>query len=121
MFALLMDSSPYFEFVAPPSFALTVFRLIEPQRDLPGSPPSRLSDPAIRDVVSATSINALNKLFYARLSARDDIVLTQTVLTDVFCIRLAVGSARTDESHIRRVFNVLQEEGRETLMLAKKA
>jgi aromatic-L-amino-acid decarboxylase len=48
--------------------------------------------------------------FYARISARNNILLTRTMLNGVFCIRFAVGVQRTDEEHIRRAFDLLCAE-----------
>lgn len=61
-------------------------------------------------VLSEDSLNNLNRLFYGRISARDDIMLTQTVLNGVYCIRLAVGAARTNETHIKQACDLLHKE-----------
>jgi len=52
----------------------------------------------------------LNRIFFRRISARHDLLLTQTELNGVFCIRLAVGAARTEETHIKRAFELLVSE-----------
>jgi aromatic-L-amino-acid decarboxylase len=62
-----------------------------------------------------TKANALNRAFYARLSARKTLLLTQTDLSGTFCVRFAVGAVRTEEKHIREAFNVLVEEAQATL------
>jgi aromatic-L-amino-acid/L-tryptophan decarboxylase len=62
-----------------------------------------------------SSLNNLNRLFYGRISARDDILLTQTVLNGVFCIRLAVGAARTDSIHIQKAYDLLNKEAELTI------
>ncbi|KAG8756451.1 hypothetical protein FRC12_010558 [Ceratobasidium sp. 428] len=59
--------------------------------------------------------NALNRAFYARLSARKTLLLTQTDLAGTFCVRFAVGSVRTEEKHIREAVDVLIEEAQATL------
>ncbi|TFK45883.1 hypothetical protein OE88DRAFT_1715176 [Heliocybe sulcata] len=96
IFASAIRSSPDFELVTPPSFALTVFRL---------SPSTLTPQP-----LSLESLNDLNRLFYTRLSKRHDLLLTQTQLNGVFCIRFAVGAARTEEADVRRAVDVIREE-----------
>ena len=51
-------------------------------------------------------------MFYGRISARSDIALTQTDLNGIFCIRMAVGTERTSEDHIRRAYNILCQEAK---------
>lgn len=96
-FAERIRASPIFELVTPPSFALTVFRL------LPG--------PA----GSATELevaNALNRAFYSDLQARPNIAWTQTSIGGVFCVRLAVGAARTEERDIDHAWETSKKLGK---------
>lgn len=85
----LRQDETVFEIVAPPQWALVVFRLRAPE----GS--SRTAD-----------LDALNRRFWEQLSARASrFALTQTVLPEVgFCIRLAVGSPQTEQRHIDDTF-----------------
>lgn len=55
-------------------------------------------------------VNDLNKQYYISLSARKDIILTQTVLNGVVCIRFAVGAARTTTEHIDKALKILDDE-----------
>lgn len=97
-FVSLVQASPMFSLVTPPSFAMSVFRLT----------------PALPEELSHTQAEAeldtLNRAYYARLSARPDIFLTQTLLNGTFCVRFAVGAARTTEAHIEHAWQVLQDE-----------
>ena len=86
-----METSPSFALVTKPSFALTVFRVVT--RGL-----------------GADALNDLNRAFYARVSARGEIFLTQTQLNGVFCVRLAVGAERTRREHIDRAWALICEE-----------
>ncbi|KDN44436.1 hypothetical protein RSAG8_05483, partial [Rhizoctonia solani AG-8 WAC10335] len=70
---------------------------------------ARLSQPVL------SKANALNRAFYARISTRKGILLTQTDLTGTFCIRMAIGTVRTEEKHIREAFDLLVEEAQATL------
>ncbi|KAI6007660.1 pyridoxal-dependent decarboxylase conserved domain-containing protein [Pisolithus orientalis] len=99
MFASLIRESTEFALVTPPSLALTVFRL-EPR----ASPP-----------VSLAKLNELNRVFYARVSARSDIAFTQTDLSGTFCVRVAVGATRTSEDHIKHAYEILCLEGKAAL------
>lgn len=60
-------------------------------------------------------MNDLNRSFYSRLSSRTDILLTQTVLNDVFCIRLAIGAERTRIHDIHHAYGILVEEAEKTV------
>ncbi|TCD60569.1 hypothetical protein EIP91_009853 [Steccherinum ochraceum] len=93
-FVKLVRSSPTFHLVTQPSFALTVFRLV----------------PASSASTDTTALNTLNESFYSRISARQDIWLTQTKINGVFCIRFAVGAARTTKEHIDKAWKLLNEE-----------
>ncbi|KAK0194309.1 pyridoxal phosphate-dependent transferase [Armillaria mellea] len=94
LFVNLAKQSDMIEILVPPSLGLTVFRV---------KPTSQHRD-------NLESLNALNTAFFSRLSARDDIYLTQTLLDGVVCIRLVVGAVQTEESHIRNAFNIVVKE-----------
>ncbi|EIW80802.1 hypothetical protein CONPUDRAFT_144722 [Coniophora puteana RWD-64-598 SS2] len=132
-FIALLRSSLLFKLVTAPFLALTVFRLVPPASSLPlsvSSPPQPDADSDAdaeteieteTETDSATAplsepqLNALNRAFYARVCARPDIMLTQTDLLGTFCIRLAVGAARTSEKHMQAAFDLLTEEAQATL------
>lgn len=95
VFVSLVETSPVIKLVTPPSFALSVFRLC-PQTQ--------------GGEVPLAELNNLNRMFFGRISARTDIYLTQTVLNDVYCVRLAVGAALTEEAHIRKAYEVIEKE-----------
>ncbi|KAI0696521.1 pyridoxal phosphate-dependent transferase [Cytidiella melzeri] len=99
-FVSLLRSCPDFSLVTEPSFALSVFRL---------SPASIVSTESDSGNLQ-TILNDLNKSYYARLSARHDLALTQTKLNGIFCIRLAIGAARTKKEHIDHAWQALKEE-----------
>jgi aromatic-L-amino-acid/L-tryptophan decarboxylase len=56
------------------------------------------------------ALNALNKVLHERLAARTDILLTQTELDGIFCLRFAVGSLRTDVEHVQKAFEIVTAE-----------
>jgi aromatic-L-amino-acid decarboxylase len=97
LFAERIRASPIFELVTPPSFALSVFRL------LPGG------------TKELEVVNALNRVFYSDLQTRPNLALTQTSLGEVFCVRLAVGAARTEESDVDNAWETIKEVGENAL------
>ena len=102
-FATLIQNTDNFSLVTQPSLALTVFRLIPETAadDQPG--------------LSLESLNELNRLFYGRISARNDIMMTQTNLNGIFCIRFVTGATRTTEVHVRAAYDILCKEAETTL------
>lgn len=99
----MIRSSSQLTLVTPPSYALSVFRLL---------PPSELDEEAL---------NRLNRLFYDRISARSDIFLTRTELNGIFCIRFVVGAAQTNATHIQMAFDLLHAEGEMTIKAFEEA
>ncbi|KAF4567801.1 hypothetical protein EYR40_006810 [Pleurotus pulmonarius] len=106
LFASLVSASSMLSLMTAPSLALSVFRL-DPKPDS-----TSLND---SKALSPETLNDLNRSYYARISARKDILLTQTVLNGAVCIRFAVGAARTEDVHIRKAYQLLCEEGKSTL------
>ena len=102
LFAELIQSSKYLTLVVEPSLSLSVFRLV---------PGPKLD----RSRYQSNELNDLNRLFYSRISARNDILMTQTNVNDVFCIRMAIGAQRTTEKHIREAYDILELEAKATL------
>lgn len=135
VFESLVEKSSLFELVTPRSFGLVVFRLRAPtalptpaavtpigtsslsqEKELiAGASPdtttteNRLGQPA------PSKANAINRAFYTRISARKNILLTQTDLTGTFCVRMAIGTVKTEEKHIQEAFELLVEEAQLTL------
>ncbi|KAH9485139.1 Tryptophan decarboxylase 2 [Psilocybe cubensis] len=99
-FAQLVRDSEELSLVTDPSLALTVFRVV-PKLQSEDQPP-----------LSTETLNEINSIFYGRVSSRSDIMLTQTNLNGIFCIRLAVGAARTTEQHIQDAFTIIEKEAK---------
>jgi len=98
-FADLVAISEELSLVTKPSLALTVFRVV---------PKLQEQQPAL----STESLNDLNRVFFGRLSTRHDIMLTQTSLNGIFCVRFVVGAARTNEEHIQEAYSIIIKEAR---------
>lgn len=97
-FVSLIKRSAHFWLVTPPCLSLSVCRLESPERSL-----------------GPDQLNALDRAFYTRLSARHDVAFTQTDLNGTICIRCAVGAERTEEADIIQAFEVLCEEANNTI------
>ncbi|KAI0256401.1 pyridoxal phosphate-dependent transferase [Lactifluus subvellereus] len=92
---------PIFELVTPPSFALSLFRL------LPGP---------VGDTTGLDSVNVLNRAFYDELRSCPNLALTQTSVDKVFCIRMVVGATMTEQIDIDNAWNIIKEAGESTLV-----
>lgn len=55
-------------------------------------------------------MNRFTKALYSRLCSRNDILLTQTDLNGVFCIRFVVGAERTNVEDVHRAASIIIEE-----------
>ncbi|KAH8114437.1 pyridoxal phosphate-dependent transferase [Phellopilus nigrolimitatus] len=98
-FASLIDSSTELFLLTAPSFALSVFCVQAPE-----------------GVANKSGIQTiLTQKLYEKLSARKDIAITKTELNGIFCVRFAVGAARTEERHIDAAFSLILEETRKVL------
>jgi len=97
LFVELIKSSDLLSLVTEPSLTLSVLRLV---------PKPALHQPEH----SLESLNDLNRIYYSRLSSRSDIMVVQTDINGVFCIRFAIGAQRTMEKHIRDGYKILEEE-----------
>ncbi|GFZ46696.1 hypothetical protein JCM24511_03916 [Saitozyma sp. JCM 24511] len=101
--ASIVNASANFEIVTPPSLALLVVRLRDPLA--PNSPDEVL--------------NRLNQALYARLDARHDVMLTQTVLksveSEIHCLRIAMGGVNTTMKDVEEVWEVIESEGQHVL------
>jgi aromatic-L-amino-acid decarboxylase len=54
-------------------------------------------------------------MFFDRIMGRRDIMMTQTDIDGIFCIRFVVGAERSTEAHIDRAFEIICEEGDATI------
>lgn len=60
-------------------------------------------------------MNALNREFYNNLQSCSRLVLTQTLIGEVFCVRLAVGASSTEQRDIEDAWGIIRETGETTL------
>jgi aromatic-L-amino-acid decarboxylase len=99
LFASWVDDSDGFERMAPVPFSVVCFRAIPP-----GSPDEQ-------------AIDAFNERLMTIVNSRGEIFVSHTRLNGKFTIRLAIGNLHTTEAHIRRAWDILQDEFAEALRL----
>jgi aromatic-L-amino-acid/L-tryptophan decarboxylase len=97
LFAGWIKESSAWEMLAPVPFSLVCFRACPP---VAGE----------TDEARAARLDALNESLMNNINARGEIFFSHTRLNDLFTLRLAIGNIRTTERHIRRVWELLNEE-----------
>lgn len=90
LFATWLRSNRQFEIMVPPQLSLVCFRLN------PGG-------------MNEAQLDLLNEKLLERINAKGNIFLTHTRLKDRYCIRMAIGSRTTEERHIKKAWEVIQE------------
>jgi aromatic-L-amino-acid decarboxylase len=97
LFASFVEESPDWELLAPVPFALVCFRA-RPQVEGEG------------EDERAARLDRLNERLMHALNASGVAFISHTRLRDALTLRLAIGNIRTDESHIRRTWHILNEK-----------
>ncbi|KAL1756735.1 pyridoxal phosphate-dependent transferase [Schizophyllum commune] len=122
VFVSLIKQSKRLVLAAPPSLALTVFRMVPAawqkeaeQVKIEQPAVSKAADEAVvhaaSELTETKTPNALTQALWDRLDRRrGELFLSQTSLNGVHCVRFAVGAARTEEEHVRRAFAIIEEE-----------
>ncbi|KXN87356.1 Aromatic-L-amino-acid decarboxylase, partial [Leucoagaricus sp. SymC.cos] len=123
-----LAESSLLELVTTPSLSLSVFRISPVALSSPASTTSfpTTSSPADSSPASSAisfpnseptleTLNTVTKTLFSRLSSRTDILLTQTILNGIFCIRFVVGSERTGLEDVYRAVDVLVEEAQDVV------
>ncbi|HEY86172.1 MAG TPA: amino acid decarboxylase [Chloroflexi bacterium] len=90
LFAGWVDESPIFERLAPTPFSTVVFRACPP---------------GVRD---EAALETLNQTLLDAVNATGEVFLSHTKLRDKYALRLAIGNIRSEETHVRRVWELLQ-------------
>ncbi|MGB7925438.1 MAG: pyridoxal-dependent decarboxylase [Pyrinomonadaceae bacterium] len=97
LFAAWVDEARDWELLAPVSFSLVCFR----------ARPLIAGEAAD---VRAARLDALNEALMNNLNATGQAYISHTRLNGVFTLRLAIGNIRTTEEHIRRIWELLNEQ-----------
>ena len=106
LFAGWVDESPDFERLAPVPFSVVCFR----------AAPDGANDGAATDDgpagvggAAGAALDALNERLLEAVNATGDVFLSHTRLRGRFAIRLAIGHVRTEERHVRRAWELLND------------
>ncbi len=94
IFAALITESPDWELLAPVPFSAVCFRACPPVA-------GEAND------TRAARLDALNEALMNQVNSTGEAFLSHTKLHDALSLRLAIGNIRTDETHIRRVWELL--------------
>ena len=87
-----VDESGLFERLAPVPFSVVCFRA-HPEGD-----------------GSDEDLDLLNERLLDAVNATGDIFLSHTKINGAYALRLAIGHIRTEERHVRRAWDVLNEQ-----------
>ncbi len=98
LFASWVELSPDWELLAPVPFSTVCFR----------AHPLALPDETAE--AHAARLDQLNEAIMNRINSTGAAYLSHTRLQDRFTLRLAVGNIRTTEEHIRRAWQLLNEQ-----------
>ena len=98
LFASWVERSPDWELMAPVPFALVCFRA-----NPGGTRPSGAGKP----------VDMLNESIMHGVNATGKAFLSHTKLNDKLVLRLSIGNIRTTEEHVRRVWELLNEQLRQ--------
>ncbi|HST52569.1 MAG TPA: pyridoxal-dependent decarboxylase [Pyrinomonadaceae bacterium] len=96
-FAAWVEESPDWERLAPVPFSVVCFR-------------ARPCVEGDADAERAVRLDALNERLMNAVNATGEAFLSHTKLNGAFTLRLAVGNIRTQESHVRRAWQLLNEK-----------
>ncbi|MDT4897787.1 MAG: aromatic-L-amino-acid/L-tryptophan decarboxylase [Acidobacteriota bacterium] len=97
LFARWVEESSDWELLAPVPFSLVCFRACP-----------RVEGET--EVERAARLDALNLALMNDINATGEIFFSHTRLNDVYTLRLAIGNIRTNESHVRRAWELLNEK-----------
>ncbi|KAL8834597.1 MAG: hypothetical protein Q9176_007416, partial [Flavoplaca citrina] len=131
------EGTDLFEVLAPPRFALTVFRVRAPDHSSMEQPvisragrreskvdegfvrndvlpvPNGVDSSSHHDILRRS--NAVTKEVYEIINATGEIFLTSTMIKDVYAIRVIGANERTDEQHLRKAFEILTKTTEDVL------
>ena len=117
-FAGWVDESPHFERLAPVPFSVVCFRAIPGEVGTNGVRTSHEAFDAgasaeaakAGGAAPAAETDALNERLLDAVNATGEVFLSHTRLHGRFALRLAVGHVRTEERHVRRAWDLLDEK-----------
>lgn len=102
LFASWIDESDDWEILAPYPFALVCFRACP-------------SQPGETDEERSKRLDALNEALMHGVNATGKALLSHTKLNEKLTLRLSIGNIRTNEKHVKQVWELLNEELKRSL------
>lgn len=99
LFASWIEDAPDWELLAPVPFSTVCFRAC-PQGKVEGE----------AEGARSARLDALNEAIMQDFNATGKAFLSHTKLNNVLSLRLAIGNIRTTEAHVRRAWEILQEQ-----------
>ncbi|UCG25784.1 MAG: amino acid decarboxylase, partial [Chloroflexota bacterium] len=103
-----IDADPDFERLAPTPLSVVCFRAAP--RDIR----RRLASAGPQEAIELESdLDRLNESVLDAVNASGQAFLSPTRLRGRYTIRLAIGNIRTDEAHVRRIWNLLRKTAKE--------
>ena len=111
LLAAWVDESPDFERLAPVPFSVVCFRAT-PRGDAAAVANGAVATGAAKEETAAADAetDALNERLLQAVNSTGEVFLSHTRLDGRFSIRLAVGHVRTEERHVRRAWELLDEK-----------
>ena len=97
LFARRVDDAPHWERLAPVPFSVVCFRAC-PQVE------------GEAEEARTARLDALNEALMNNVNSTGEIFLSHTRLNNLFTLRLAIGNIRTTEAHVRRAWELLNEQ-----------
>ena len=97
LFAGWVEASTDWELLAPVPFGLVCFRACPRQE-------------GETETARAARLDALNEAIMNNLNASGEMFFSHTRLNNVFTLRLAIGNIHTTESHVRRAWELLNQQ-----------
>jgi aromatic-L-amino-acid decarboxylase len=97
VFARWVDDAPDWERLAPVPFSVVCFRAC-PQVE------------GESDDERRARLDTLNEALMNNVNSTGEMFFSHTRLNDVFTLRLAIGNIRTSEAHVRRAWELLNEQ-----------
>lgn len=98
LFAAWVTETPHWEVLAPVPFATVCFRATPPPLD------------GETTGAHAARLDALNEEIMHRVNSTGEAFLSHTKLDGVLALRLAIGNIRTNEAHVTRTWQLLNEK-----------
>ena len=110
LFAAWVDESPDFERLAPVPFSVVCFRARGRGAAAPADGAGADGGASATAGADDAGTDALNERLIEAVNGTGEVFLSHTRLDGRFTVRLAIGHVRTEERHVRRAWELLNEK-----------